>query len=168
MILFTVGTNEQRFDRLVRAAAELETDEPLFVQYGASRVPHGRGEWVDFLPFEELAARAREARVVVCHAGVGSIMMARRCGQRPIVVPRRRHLGEAVDDHQLVLGRRLERAGVVTLVEDESCLAAVAAAQPPSAQSEQSDGLTGASELSADVRALLARLGAAELSGRAA
>jgi UDP-N-acetylglucosamine transferase subunit ALG13 len=168
MILFTVGTNEQRFDRLVRAAAELQTDELLFVQYGASRVPHGPGEWVDFLPFEELAARAREARLVVCHAGVGSIMMARQCGQRPIVVPRRRHLREAVDDHQLVLGRRLERAGVVTLVEDESSLAAVAAAQPRGAEPEQSDGLTGASELSADVRVFLATLGAAEFSGRAA
>ena len=62
MILFTVGTNEQPFDRLVRAAAELRRDESLFVQYGASRSAHGPGEWVDFLPFEELAAACREAR----------------------------------------------------------------------------------------------------------
>jgi UDP-N-acetylglucosamine transferase subunit ALG13 len=27
-------------------------------------------------------------------------------------------LGEAVDDHQVVLGRRLERAGLVTVAED--------------------------------------------------
>ena len=105
----------------------------------------------------------------VCHAGVGSIMMARRqFGHRPIVVPRRHHLGERVDDHQLSLARRLGRAGVVTLVEDESTLAAVAGAQPRGAEPEQSDGLTGASELSADVRAFLATLGAAEFSGRAA
>ena len=59
-----------------------------------------------------------QARVVVCHAGVGSIMLARRCGKRPIVVPRRLHLGEAVDDHQLPIARRLHANGVVTLLED--------------------------------------------------
>ena len=105
MILVTIGTNEQPFDRLIRAATTLGGDEPLLVQHGSSRVPHGRGEWVDFLSFDELADRARQARVVVCHAGVGSIMLARRCGHRPVVVPRRHQLGEAVDDHQLFLAR---------------------------------------------------------------
>ena len=69
MIVVTVGTNEQPFDRLVRAAANLGGGEPLLVQHGASKVPHGRGEWVDFLPFDELEARTRGARVLVCHAG---------------------------------------------------------------------------------------------------
>ena len=118
MILFTVGTNEQPFDRLIRAAAELERDEHLLVQYGTSRDTDGRGEWVDFLSFDELAERARRARVVVCHAGVGSIMLARRCGHRPMVVPRRHQLGEPVDEHQLYLARRLAESGLVTLVED--------------------------------------------------
>ena len=36
----------------------------------------------------------------------------------PIVVPRRKAFGEAVDDHQLQLGRRFAQAGLVTLVED--------------------------------------------------
>jgi UDP-N-acetylglucosamine transferase subunit ALG13 len=168
MILITVGTNEQPFDRLVRAAAQLETDEPLLVQYGSSRVPHGVGEWVDFLSFEDLAARAREARVVVCHAGVGSIMMARRCGQVPIVVPRRHHLGEAVDDHQLTLARRLELAGAVSLLEDEADLCAAAGAHVPSLEAAATEHLSGARELNADVRAVLAQLGAAQVSGRAA
>jgi UDP-N-acetylglucosamine transferase subunit ALG13 len=161
MILITVGTNEQPFDRLVRAAAQLETDEPLLVQYGSSRVPHGVGEWVDFLSFEDLAARAREARVVVCHAGVGSIMLARRCGKRPIVMPRRHHLDEAVDDHQLPLARRLAAAGLVTLVEDEDALrAALDAPAPPVAAVRR---VEGADALSAELRAALTGLGAAPL-----
>jgi UDP-N-acetylglucosamine transferase subunit ALG13 len=127
MIVVTIGTNEQPFDRLIRAARALETDE-LLVQYGSSREPHGRGEWVEFLSFDELAEKAREARAVVCHAGVGSIMLARRCGHRPIVMPRRHHLGEAVDDHQVFLAKRLAKSGIVTLVEDEAQLAAALAA----------------------------------------
>jgi UDP-N-acetylglucosamine transferase subunit ALG13 len=163
MILFTIGTNEQPFDRLIRAARELEGDEPLLVQHGSSREPHGRGEWIDFLSFDELAERARSARVVVCHAGVGSIMLARRCGHRPVVVPRRHHLGEAVDDHQLFLAKRLAQSGIVTLVEDVADLPAVLAA-PDAAAAAADSPLRGAGALSADVRAVLEGLGAPRLA----
>jgi len=125
MILVTLGTNEQPFDRLVAAAAGLEVDEDLIVQHGASRVAPGRGRWVDFLDFDELSELVREARVVVSHAGVGSIMLARRHDKRPIVVPRRLHLGEAVDDHQLPFAQRLHDRGFVRLLEDERALTAI-------------------------------------------
>jgi len=159
MIVVTIGTNEQPFDRLIRAARALDSDE-LLVQYGSSREPHGRGEWVDFLSFDELAEQARSARAFVCHAGVGSIMLARRCGHRPIVMPRRHHLGEAVDDHQLFLARRLAKSGIVTLVEDEQHLAAALELQPAAAAA-RADALSGADALSADLRTLLSQLGAA-------
>jgi UDP-N-acetylglucosamine transferase subunit ALG13 len=159
MIVVTIGTNEQPFDRLIRAARALESDE-LLVQYGSSREAHGRGEWVEFLSFDELAGRARAARAVVCHAGVGSIMLARRCGHTPIVMPRRHHLGEAVDDHQVFLAKRLAKSGIVTLVEDEHELAAALAA-PPSAAAERAGTISGAGALTADLRTLLGELGAA-------
>ena len=119
MILVTIGTNEQPFDRLVAAAARsaaTSRSRPVRLLARAA----GRGEWVDFMPLRRARrARMREARVVVCHAGVGSIMLARRCGQRPIVMPRRHDLGEAVDDHQLRSPAGCTSAGLVTLVEDE-------------------------------------------------
>ncbi len=62
--------------------------------------------------------------MVVCHAGVGSIVLARRYGHRPIVMPRRPRFGEHVDEHQLQLTRRLAEAGIVTVVEDAGQLAA--------------------------------------------
>jgi UDP-N-acetylglucosamine transferase subunit ALG13 len=161
MILVTIGTNEQPFDRLVRAAARLDTVESLVVQHGSSRVPHGRGKWVDFVSFEELTARMVEARVVVCHAGVGSIMLARRCGKRPIVVPRRLHLGEAVDDHQLALGRRLHEGGVVTLLEDEEQLGETIRTIGPRALARTPGDDSGARELAGDLRRYLEGLVAA-------
>ena len=57
------------------------------------------------------------------HAGVGSVLVALANGKRPVVVPRRKAFGEAVDDHQLQLGRRFAAAGLVTLVEDPEELA---------------------------------------------
>ena len=161
MILVTIGTNEQPFDRLVSAAAGLGGMESLVVQHGSSRVPHGRGEWLDFVSFEELSERMHAARVVVCHAGVGSIMLARRCGKRPIVVPRRLHLGEAVDDHQLPIARRLHANGVVTLLEDVDLLAETIDVLGPNALADPVADPPGAPNLAGDLRAYLEGLVAA-------
>jgi len=160
MIVVTIGTNEQPFDRLVRAVSELETSEPLFVQYGSSTITSGPGDWKAFLGFDELAGRMREARVVICHAGVGSIMLARQCKRRPIVVPRRVDRSEAVDDHQLLLAQRLHASGLVTLVEDESELATVISTVNGDATSFGAGDMPGAGALAASVSACLDRLGA--------
>jgi UDP-N-acetylglucosamine transferase subunit ALG13 len=170
MIVVTVGTHEQQFDRLMRAVVALGDSEPMLVQYGTCTITSGPGEWVDFLSFDELAERTKNARAFICHAGVGSIVLARRCGHRPIIMPRRPEFGEHVDEHQLELSRRLHKAGLVTVVEDEQELAA--AVRSPAAVPEAgatAGSLHGPSALSADVRGLLDRLGAARrLSARAA
>ena len=161
MILVTVGTNEQPFDRLVRAAAMLAGDEPLTVQHGASRVEPGRGRWVDFLSFEELTGLVEQADAVVCHAGVGSIMLAHRYGKRPLVMPRRFHLREAVDDHQLLLARRLAAGGLVDLVENEEDLPRALARRHLLGVAAAAPDLPGAANLAEDVRGYLQKLVAA-------
>jgi UDP-N-acetylglucosamine transferase subunit ALG13 len=169
MIVVTVGTHEQPFDRLLTAVAGLGDQEPLLVQYGTGTIASGPGKWVDFLSFDELAERAKGARAFICHAGVGSIVLARRCGHRPIIMPRRPEHGEHVDEHQLELSRRLHAAGLVTVVEDALELAA--AVRTPQAVPEAgttAGSLHGPAALSADVRGVLERLGAARLSARAA
>ena len=155
MILVTVGTNEAPFDRLVRALDAIPPGEPVFVQRGASRVEPARAEWVDFLPFDELAARVRGARVVVTHAGIGSILVALANGRRPVVVPRLHRFGEAVDDHQVPIARRLHDAGLVTLVEQPEALAGALAAGAESGAVE-AGGQDG--RLVADLREHLAAL----------
>jgi beta-1,4-N-acetylglucosaminyltransferase len=129
MIFVTVGTNEARFERLLDAVARVRVDEPVLVQHGHSSATAPSGaELVDFLGFDEMVATMRRARVVVTHAGVGSVMVALANGRRPVVVPRLQKFGEAVDDHQLQLARRFAAAGFVTLLEDPEQLAAAIAA----------------------------------------
>lgn len=133
MIVVTVGTNEAPFDRLLAGVAALETGEEVLVQHGPSSIRPEGASCVDFFSYDDLADAIRRARVVVMHAGVGSIMTALASGKRPIVVPRLRRFGEAVDDHQLTLGRRLHEVGLVMLVEDVGDLAgAVERGTPPS------------------------------------
>jgi UDP-N-acetylglucosamine transferase subunit ALG13 len=165
MIVVTVGTHEQPFDRLLEAVVALGDSEPLLVQYGTCTITAGPGEWVDFVSFDELAERAANARVFICHAGVGSIVLARRCGHRPIVMARHPELGEHVDEHQLELSRRLHKAGLVTVVENtDELVSAVRAPQSVPDAGATNGSLQGPSALSADVRGMLERLGAARLA----
>jgi UDP-N-acetylglucosamine transferase subunit ALG13 len=124
MIVVSVGTNEAGFDRLLDAVERLGVDEELLVQHGHSRrIEVASGRVVDFLAYDELAAAVSRARAFVTHAGVGSILLALGNGRRPVVMPRLKSCGEAVDDHQLQLAQRFARSGLVTLVESQADLA---------------------------------------------
>ncbi len=105
------------------------------------------------LSYEQLVEDVCRARVVVCHAGVGSVLTALANDKRPIVVPRLQRYGEAVDDHQLAFGRRLAAAGLVTLVEDLGLLADAVA--PPEAALPPNGSVN---RLALDVRATLEQL----------
>jgi len=118
VIFVTVGTNEASFDRLLHAVDALPRREALVVQYGYSSVRPRGATLHEFLTFDEIVEHAAAARVVVTHAGVGSVTVALTVGKRPIVVPRLHRYGEAVDDHQVPFARRLAASGLVTLVED--------------------------------------------------
>lgn len=110
MILVSVGTHHQPFDRLVRAADRLAAalDEPVVVQRGCSRVTPSRCRTVvEGVEPALLTAWMREARVVILHGGSSSFLEARALGRVPIVVPRRAAHGEHVDDHQVELARSL-------------------------------------------------------------
>ena len=67
-------------------------------------------------------------------------MVSLAAGRRPIVVPRLKRFGEAVDDHQLALARRLDSLAMVTLVQtvDELAEALTVAEQPPAVATERS------------------------------
>jgi UDP-N-acetylglucosamine transferase subunit ALG13 len=125
MILVTVGTNGQAFDRLLRVVEELGSDEGVVVQHGPSALRPRNARCVSFVPFGELQELVRSARVVVTHAGVGSILLCLLERTRPVVVPRLQHYGEAVDDHQLALARQLAAEGLVLLAEDPASVPAL-------------------------------------------
>jgi UDP-N-acetylglucosamine transferase subunit ALG13 len=154
VILVTVGTHHQPFTRLIDALTMLPGDE-VVVQYGHSPPPPSVAvaESVAFLAYDDLAARMDAADAVVTHAGVGSILTAMRMGHTPIVVPRRRRLGEHVDDHQIELTRALEETGRVLAVWEVDRLPAALAALPARGQVHASQS---AAALHAAVRAACA------------
>jgi len=123
MIVFTIGTSEP-FDRLVSVADAVADacQERVLVQGGDSRCRLERAEMVSFVQYDELLKLVSEARIVVTHAGAGSVLLALGQGKRPVLVPRRRHYREAVDDHQVIFGERMASLGLAHVVSDPADL----------------------------------------------
>ncbi|KAB2344035.1 glycosyltransferase [Actinomadura rudentiformis] len=119
LIFVTVGTDHHRFDRLmdwIDRWLETAGDVRCVVQHGPARAP-ARAECHEFLPHPEMQALFREATVVVCQGGPGSIMESRQAGRLPIVIPRLAALKEVVDDHQVRFSRHVAGIGKIALAE---------------------------------------------------
>jgi len=119
MIFVTVGTERFPFDRLVRAVDELKDElrgESVFIQTGSGTYtpsfPHAR-----FIPFGEAHERIREARIVISHAGAGTLLMCANLGKVPIMMARRRAFGEHIDDHQQMFAKRMVEQGRILLID---------------------------------------------------
>jgi UDP-N-acetylglucosamine transferase subunit ALG13 len=130
LIFVTVGTHHQPFERLLSALDGLDSDE-LFVQFGPAKPPLGVARAEPYLPFNQMLECFAQADTVITHAGVGSILCARRAGHVPLVVPRRSDLGEHVDDHQAELTRGLEARGSAIAVWAIDTLATKVKSAPP-------------------------------------
>jgi beta-1,4-N-acetylglucosaminyltransferase len=122
VILVTVGMHTDGFPRLVQEMERIATqvDEDVVMQIGATRHEPRAARWFTFPTQEQMDALCEQARVIVSHAGAGSILAALRYRKPLIVVPRRREHGEVIDDHQLELADALSRAGAL-LVANEVC-----------------------------------------------
>lgn len=105
------------FDRLVSAVASLkaagEIQEDVLVQTGVGGLKPDTVEVVETLPFAEVQALLRDASIVVCHGGTGSIITALREGCHVIAVPRLQALGEVYDDHQAEITEAFVKRGFV-------------------------------------------------------
>lgn len=123
-ILVTVGTDHHRFDRLIGWIdhwAARHPDADLIVQHGTASPP-AHGTAVVMLGYDDLVAEMQRADVVVAQGGPATIMDARSVGQRPIVIPRRGHLHEVVDDHQVAFTEWMAAKALVWLATEEGGL----------------------------------------------
>lgn len=131
MIFLTVGSSKP-FDRLVMAVDALANriaPEAVFAQIGDTRHSPDSLEWVHELSKGDFDAKIAAARVVISHAGIGTIASALEMRKPVIVMPRRRAFGEAVNDHQVTTAERFSEKGHILLAREPAeicdCLARV-------------------------------------------
>ena len=130
-MVVTVGISDVGFWRLLEATANaLPSGVDVLWQVGNNVAAGLRGDVRSFLAHDELGHAMEKADLVICHAGVGSVLTAFGAGHCPIVVPRRLARGEHVDDHQEELARSLAARGLAIAVEadelDQGVLSAAA------------------------------------------
>jgi exopolysaccharide biosynthesis polyprenyl glycosylphosphotransferase len=133
----SVGTYHHPFDRFVswlEPWTSAHADRVVF-QHGSTR-PIPGAENHEMLAPARLLEIYREADAVVIQGGAGGVMDARKAGRIPIVVPRKPVDDEVVDDHQIVLSRKLASMGLVHVAESpaelQRLLDGVAAGTVPS------------------------------------
>jgi len=124
-LFVTVGTERYPLSRLVGWIddwlTERRGDVRCLVQCGTSSTPR-LAESESYLAYDRFLSELESADIVVSHAGTGSIMLCRRLGVVPIVVPRRHQFGEHVDDHQVAFARRMAGEGEIVLAESRDAL----------------------------------------------
>lgn len=120
MIFATVGTHTSGFDRLVRAVDEYAAlrHESVLIQYGHSKYRPVNAEGFPFCSSEEMQTHYRSARVVVAHAGAGTLIEALKTNATVIVLPRLKQYQEHMDDHQIELASALHAQSRVHMVLD--------------------------------------------------
>jgi len=121
MIFVTVGT-ELPFDRMVRPIDEWAQSQPrgtVFAQLGPSNYVPKNIDWVKFLETVDCRARIADAKVVIAHAGMGTILTALEMGKPILVMPRRAELGEVRSNHQVATSQKLLSQGKVSVAMDE-------------------------------------------------
>lgn len=120
LIFVTVGSHYQGFDRLVKKMDEIagKIDEEVIMQIGNTKHRPVNAEYFEFAEYSKIQKLNSDARIVVSHAGVGSILTALEQKTHLIIVPRLKKYDEVVDDHQLQIAKELSENPNVTIVYD--------------------------------------------------
>ena len=120
MIFVTIGT-QLPFDRLIKIIDELapQLNEEVIAQvYQCGFTPQNI-KTVDFLAPDEFNTLFDKARLIISHAGMGTILSALQKDKPIIVFPRIAALGEHRNEHQLATARKFKEMRTVNVAMDE-------------------------------------------------
>lgn len=114
MIFVTIGT-QAPFDRFIKIVDEIAADlkEEVIAQTYKSQYKAKNIKTINFLAPDEFNKLFKEARMIVAHAGMGTIISAMQ-QQKPIIIfPRIAALGEHRNEHQMATAKRMKELGYV-------------------------------------------------------
>ena len=124
MIFLTVGSDTP-FDRLVRAVDRwaFENGRPdVYAQIGRESWKPQYVGYTEMLRPHDFRRHMMSAKVVVAHAGMGTILSALQLQKPMLVMPRRVALGETRNDHQYDTAAKLRGIDGIDVAFDESDL----------------------------------------------
>lgn len=119
MIFATVGT-QAPFDRFVKILDEIApaTGEEIIAQTCKGKYQVKNIKTVDFLPPDEFNEYFAKARIIVAHAGMGTVISALKMRKPIVIMPRIASWGEHRNDHQLATAMKLDELDYVYVAYD--------------------------------------------------
>lgn len=133
MIFLTTGL-QLPFDRLVETLDRIapQIDEEIFGQIGTGRYRPQNFEAVAQLAPAAFEQRFAAARLVVGHAGIGTVLAGKKHCKPLALMARRQALAEHRTDHQIATAQQLQHLEGITIVETGAeLLALIRGPQPP-------------------------------------
>ncbi len=122
MIFVTLGTNDESFERLLKAIdKEIEKKtikEKVIVQAGCTKYSSKNMEILDLVSREEFDRLISECDLLITHGGVGSILTGINHGKKVIAVPRLARYNEHGNDHQLQIVEKFGEKKYILVVKD--------------------------------------------------
>ena len=120
MILVVTGT-QLPFDRLIKILDEIapELDEEIVAQVNGSQYLPRHVNTIDILPPDEFDKLFERARLIVSHAGIGTIISAMQFQKPLIIFPRIAAQGEHRNEHQLATAAKMKEAGWVYVATEK-------------------------------------------------
>ncbi len=122
MILVTLGTQDKGFERLLKQVDEEikkgNIKEKVVVQAGYTKYESPNMKIFDLIPADEFDDLVSKARLIITHAGAGSILSAVKKGKVVIAAPRLKKYGEHTNDHQLQIAKEFADAGYILELRD--------------------------------------------------
>ena len=117
MIFVTIGVM-YGFERLVTRMDEIagKISELVVMQIGETPYEPKYARYFKYTSRDEMEDLYRNARIIVGHAGVGTITKALEYKKPVILVPRIKKYKESINDHQLEIAKELEKEGTATIV----------------------------------------------------
>lgn len=120
MIFVTIGT-QVSFDRLIRVIDEVapQLDEEIIAQVAHGSFKPKNIKTLDFIAPDKFNELFDQARLIVSHAGMGTILSAMQQHKPIIIFPRIAAMHEHRNEHQLATAQKLKDLGSVYVAMNE-------------------------------------------------
>lgn len=123
MIFVILGTQDKKFPRLLDAIQKQIDDgkidkEEIIVQAGSTKYESKNMKILDYMAIDEFEECIEKASLIICHAGVGTILTALKKGKKIIAAARLKQYGEHVNDHQLQILENFSKKKYILALEN--------------------------------------------------
>jgi UDP-N-acetylglucosamine transferase subunit ALG13 len=93
-------------------------EEEVVMQIGATDYEPAHARYFRYIDDDTMVEYMQQARLIISHAGAGTLLTLSSVGRSAILVPRLKKFGEAIDDHQLELAGVMAKNGSMTVISD--------------------------------------------------